>query len=543
MSRSTPPGCATIVVPTVGRPSLGALLSVLLGGSAPAPAPPVVVVDDRPAGQRGRLQVGPAGAGVAAGRLQVLRSGGRGPAAARNVGWRYATTPWVAFLDDDVLPTPGWLEALHCDLQRVPWQAAASQGQVRVPLPPDRRPTDWERNVAGLEGARWITADMAYRREVLEEVGGFDERFPRAYREDADLGLRVTRAGYLILQGDRVCEHPARPAGPMVSVRLQRGNRDDALMRAVHGPGWRSAAGAGDARNGRHAATTAAGAAAVLAAAAGRRRLAAIAGAGWAAAWARFCAQRVAPGPRDPREVMTMAVTSALIPPAATAHLAAGWAAVPGLLADRSRAPLGMTRSPLALEPPSILRRYRHRARHPRADIGWTPEAVLFDRDGTLIVDVPGNTDPARVALMPGARVALRRARDAGLRVGVVTNQAAVGRGRVCLEQVEAINRRVEELLGPIDTWQICPHRPEDRCRCRKPAPGMVVAAATSLGVAPEACAVVGDIGSDVGAARAAGARSVLVPTRATRSEEIAAAAAVAPTVLAAVDLILAGMC
>ena len=59
-----------------------------------------------------------------------------------------------------------------------------------VPLPTDRRPTDWERNTAGLAGASWITADMAYRRTALEAVNGFDERFPRAYREDADLALR-----------------------------------------------------------------------------------------------------------------------------------------------------------------------------------------------------------------------------------------------------------------------------------------------------------------------------------------------------------------
>ena len=78
---------------------------------------------------------------------------------------------------------------------------AGSQGRLRVPLPAARPPTDWERNVAALEGARWATADLAYRRAVLAEVGGFDERFRRAYREDADLALRVVRAGYRIEQG------------------------------------------------------------------------------------------------------------------------------------------------------------------------------------------------------------------------------------------------------------------------------------------------------------------------------------------------------
>ena len=57
--------------------------------------------------------------------------------------------------------------------------------QGRIVVPVGERPTDWERNVAGLQDAQWATADMAYRREALAQVGGFDERFPRAYREDA----------------------------------------------------------------------------------------------------------------------------------------------------------------------------------------------------------------------------------------------------------------------------------------------------------------------------------------------------------------------
>jgi GT2 family glycosyltransferase len=72
---------------------------------------------------------------------------------------------------------------------------AATQGRVQVPLPTARRPTDWERSTAGLVTAPWITADMTYRRSALSAVGGFDERFPRAFREDSDLALRVQAAG------------------------------------------------------------------------------------------------------------------------------------------------------------------------------------------------------------------------------------------------------------------------------------------------------------------------------------------------------------
>ncbi|MEV0147544.1 MULTISPECIES: glycosyltransferase [unclassified Nonomuraea] len=324
----------TVVVPTVGRPSLRATLAAL------GPDVPVIVVDDRPAGHDGAPLVTP-------GHVTVVRSGGRGPAAARNAGWRAASTPWVAFLDDDVVPGPGWYEALWKDLAGLPPQVAGSQGRIRVPLPADRRPTDAERNTAGLAGALWITADIAYRRAALEEVGGFDERFPRAYREDADLALRLTNRGHRLVRGERVTVHPVREDGFWASVRFQRGNADDALMRRLHGPGWREAIGGARGRLRRHAATTALGLAATglgVARLLGARRRdtaslsdrlpgarpspargvpawpAMAAAAGWAALTAEFAWARIAPGPRTPREVLRMAVTSVLIPPVACAH-------------------------------------------------------------------------------------------------------------------------------------------------------------------------------------------------------------------------------
>ncbi len=177
----------------------------------------------------------------------------------------------------------------------------------------------------------------------------------------------------------------------------------------------------------------------------------------------------------------------------------------------------------------------------PAAVSGAPPAAVLFDRDGTLVVDVPYCADPALVTPVPTAAAALHLLRAAGIPVGVVTNQSGIARGLLRRDQVDAVNRRVDELLGPFDVWQLCPHGPGDGCGCRKPAPGMVRAAAAHLGVAPEDVAVVGDIGADVGAARAAGARGILVPTQVTRREEIDAAAEVAPTVGAAVERLLDG--
>ena len=498
-----------VVIPTAGRDSLSLLLSALSEQAGPPPGS-VFVVDDRrrcPA----ELVTATARAGLGR-RLRILQGHRRGPAAARNVGWRASRAEWIAFLDDDVLPPPDWSSSLASDVGALAPSVAASQGRVVVPLPSDRRPTDRERGVAGLETAQWATADMAYRRRVLEQVGGFDERFPRAYREDADLGLRVVSSGHEIVRGARTVTHPAWPAGRLASVRAQAGNADDVAMRALHGRGWREAAGAPAGRRARNLATTAVGVGALAAALAGRRTAALAMAAVWGAGTAELMWARIAPGPRTRGEVATMALSSVLIPPAATCHTALGVARLPRIL----RSP-----GPAAAPPPRV------------------PDAVLLDRDGTLVADVPYNGDPGRVTPMPGAAEALDRLRAAGVRTAVISNQSGIGRGLLTRRRVTAVNRRVEELLGPIGPWLVCPHRPDDGCDCRKPAPGLVLRAAERLGAEPQRCAVIGDIGADVEAARAAGARGILVPTPVTRPEEIADAPEVAASLPAAVDLLL----
>jgi HAD superfamily hydrolase (TIGR01662 family) len=167
------------------------------------------------------------------------------------------------------------------------------------------------------------------------------------------------------------------------------------------------------------------------------------------------------------------------------------------------------------------------------------PAAVLLDRDGTLVSDVPYNGDPARVDVLPGVRDGVERLRGAGIALAVVTNQSGIARGLVSRAQVDAVNMAIEAAVGPLGPWLVCPHAPDAGCGCRKPAPGLVVEAASRLGVAPSRCAVIGDIGSDVAAARAAGARGILVPGPVTRIDEIRDAPEVAPTFTAAVDLLL----
>ncbi|MDQ4020587.1 MAG: HAD-IIIA family hydrolase [Actinomycetota bacterium] len=485
-----------VVIPTTGRPSLQAVLDVV-GGNSGDGLQDIVVVDDRP-GAGEPLVLGPA--------VRVLRSGGRGPAAARNVGWRAVRAEWVAFLDDDVLPGPDWAQRIADDLRDLPPDVGASQGRIEVPLPTDRRPTDLERGTAGLATARWITADMAYRRTALQRIGGFDERFGRAYREDADLALRVIGAGYRIVTGQRRTAHPVRRASPLASVRAQRGNADDALMRRRHGAGWRERIGDGPGRLRWHALTTAAAAVTVGAGAWRHRLLAGAAALAWLGLTVEFAWRRIQPGPRDLVEIGRMVATSIAIPPVACWHRLAGelrWRQVTAATA--------------------------------------VPAAVLFDRDGTLIHDVPYNSDPATVRPLPGVKQALDRLRDLGIPVGVVSNQSGVARGLISPEQLERVNARVAQLLGPFDVLCVCVHGEHDGCGCRKPAPGLVHAAAGQLGVPVDRCVVIGDIGADVTAAAAAGARGILVPNGRTRPAEIHAAPQVAVDVTAAVELALSG--
>jgi histidinol-phosphate phosphatase family protein len=495
----------SIVVPTLGRPSLTRLLESLAACSGPRPER-IVLVDDR-RGPPQPLAARRAAPGWTDGLITVLRTGGCGPAAARNVGWQSVESTWVAFLDDDVEVSPNWLALLECDLNTAVG-IGASQGRLVVPLPEHRKPTDWERATEGLTRARWITADIAYRRTVLDAVGGFDDRFPAAFREDADLALRVIDAGYRIDRGQRVTRHPVRPARWSVSIAQQRGNADDALMRSLHGADWHRRAHARVGRRPAHLVTTAAGVLALLAAALRRRPLALAAGLTWATQTGAFAWSRIRPGPRDRAEVRTMLVTSAAIPPAASWH----W--LRGLLRHRC-APAW---SP---DPPPI-------------------EAVLVDRDGTLVRDVPYNGLPEMVEPLPGVDDALGRLRRAGLQVGVVTNQSGIARGSLTAAQVDAVNDRVEQLLGPFADWQICPHGEDDGCSCRKPQPGMVLAAARALGVPVGRCALIGDTGADVSAATSAGVGlAALVPTEVTRREEIAVAPAVFGSLAEAVDAIL----
>lgn len=146
------------------------------------------------------------------------------------------------------------------------------------------------------------------------------------------------------------------------------------------------------------------------------------------------------------------------------------------------------------------------------------PKNVLIDRDGTIIVEKHYLHDPAQVELVPGAGEALARLTAAGARLFVVTNQSGIGRGYYGLEDFQAVQDRLAELLAPygvaFEAVAHCPHAPQESCGCRKPAQGMWCDLKDRFGLNAAETAMIGDNASDVAFGLACGlAESVLVLT------------------------------
>jgi D-glycero-D-manno-heptose 1,7-bisphosphate phosphatase len=139
------------------------------------------------------------------------------------------------------------------------------------------------------------------------------------------------------------------------------------------------------------------------------------------------------------------------------------------------------------------------------------PRGLFLDRDGTLIKHIPYLHDPDGVVLIPGVKEALCRARDAGFRLYLFTNQSGVGRGMFSLESVDAVNRRMEALLGfsgPLFAGVcIAPEAPDQPSRYRKPSPRFIEEVCARDGLAKEQSWMVGDSPSDWEAGWRAGVR------------------------------------
>ena len=265
----------SVVVPTCGRPDLlRRCVAALEAQSLASDAYEIIVVDDT-----------------------LTR---RGPAATRNIGWRRARAPIVAFTDDDTVPDRDWLARGLAAF--VPGIDAVT-GRIVMPLP--ETPTDYERNEQGLERAEFVTANLFVRRDLLMRLGGFDERFRLPWREDSDLHFRLLEAGSVIARApDALVVHPVRPAPWGVSLRQQRKVMFDALLFRKHralyrerirrAPRWDYYA-------------------VVVALAAGPFWPPAFFI--WAVLTARFCVYRLRGTSKAPAHVAEMVITSMLIPP------------------------------------------------------------------------------------------------------------------------------------------------------------------------------------------------------------------------------------
>ena len=309
------------MVPTYRRPELlDRCLAALAAQTLPADEIEVIVVHDGPSEAaramaegwraRWRRDDGP--------RLTFLSPPHRGPAAARNAGWRAAAADIVAFTDDDTVPDRAWLEraliAFSDDVD-------AAWGRIVVPLGGD--PTDYELDAARLSRAEFATANCFCRKRALERVGGFDERFEIAWREDSDLFFRLLASGVRVIHvPDAVVVHPVRPAPWGVSLGQQRKVQFDALLFKKHRALYRERIRE-RARWDYYAIVAAlAGTAGALAAGA---TAAALTAAGlWGALTAWFCAARLRRTTKRWSHVVEMVVTSALIPPLAVFWRALG---------------------------------------------------------------------------------------------------------------------------------------------------------------------------------------------------------------------------
>jgi glycosyltransferase involved in cell wall biosynthesis len=302
----------SVVVPTYKRNELlDRCLAALVAQDYPPDAYEIIVADDAASCETGRLVASWAARAPCAIRyIPVTET--QGPAAARNRGWRAARGAIIAFTDDDCVPDPGWLRAGSAAFGcAADGDIAAVFGRIVVPLPP--WPTDHERDTAGLESAEHATANCFYRRDILCAVGGFDERFVAAWREDSDLAFTVLERHERIVRApEAVAIHPVRAARWGSSIGQQRKSMYNALLYKKHpalyrarvqpSPPW-------------HYYGILGALLAALAGGIGRNRAVALLGGGaWLAMTGRFCAHRLRGAAHTPAHMTEMAVTSAVIP-------------------------------------------------------------------------------------------------------------------------------------------------------------------------------------------------------------------------------------
>jgi GT2 family glycosyltransferase len=315
------PVLVSVVVPTCNRVHLlGRCVDALLDQTLPPGDYEIILVDDAPGYHTRQLAAMWCARAEARGlRMRyVPNHGARGPAAARNLGWRIARGAIVAFTGDDTIPMPSWLsEALAVIDDRTD----AVRGRIDMPVP--ARPTDYQRDASRLQSSEFALANCFIRRSVLAALGGFDERFRRRWREDSDLYFRLLDSGAAIVDAPRsLVIHPVRPAPWGVSLLQPRKIAFDALLYKKHPRRYREKIRATPRWD--YYAIVAALVLAVAGGQAGSPVVAAVGAAIWLCMTLWLCARRLQGTSRSPSHVAEMVLTSALIPPLAVFWRIAG---------------------------------------------------------------------------------------------------------------------------------------------------------------------------------------------------------------------------
>jgi glycosyltransferase involved in cell wall biosynthesis len=302
----------SVVIPTYRRNQLLLrCLQALKEQTFPARRTEVIVCDDD--ADRTTQRLVECFAQSAPFKLQyVAVTNTQGPAAARNRGWRKATHDVIAFTDDDTIPDPEWLQEGFSAISG----ALAVSGRVVVPL--TARPTDYERNESGLERAEFVTANCFVRKAILENLGGFDERFTAAWREDSDLHFQILSSRQSPgLERVRVAPsakvvHPVRPASWGISIRQQKKSVFNALLFAKHPVLYRRKIESGPPVP--YYINCVAACVAAWGIYAGIETVAGGFAAIWGTTTTRFCLRRLKGTSLSPSHIAEMVVTSAAIP-------------------------------------------------------------------------------------------------------------------------------------------------------------------------------------------------------------------------------------
>jgi glycosyltransferase involved in cell wall biosynthesis len=307
----------SVVVPTCKRPELlSRCLAALLEQDCAPTDYEVIIVDDAACCET-QLQVErwAKRAALCEQSVRYLAVDGdgctHGPATARNMGWRAARGEIIAFTDDDCIPDPHWLRAGMVALAD---GISAATGRVIVPLP--ETPTDYEYDASHLVNGEFVTANCFYRRDALLMVGGFDQRFTAAWREDSDLFFSsLERHIKWVRAPDAIVVHPVRPALWGISLRQQRKSLFNALLYKKHPALYREKIQA--ALPWRYYVIVCALLAGLIGLVMQLWPLALVGLALWACLTAHFCLQRLHHTSHAPRHVAEMVVTSMAIPPLA----------------------------------------------------------------------------------------------------------------------------------------------------------------------------------------------------------------------------------